>query len=108
MSNVLNILNELSVSLGNDVVRAACLKFTSGNTKVKEHKPRGKSTWNLEVDKVLAEMRAAAGADEKITYKMAYSEAGSRKRENNPEAQAKYEAYRAKLDEKKAAKKTKI
>jgi hypothetical protein len=103
--NVITILNELAASAGQDAVREACTKFLGGKkaAKVKkERKPRGKSSWNLEVDKVLEEMRAAAraaGASEeeakkKATYKLAFAEASRRRRENNPEAQAKYELAR--------------
>lgn len=105
---ILNILTALSSSLGHDAVRAECLKFASGKGDAKpkkEHKPRGKSSWNIAVDKVLEEMRAASDDPEKVTYKIAYAEAGRRKRENDPEAQAKYEAYRQKLAEKRAVKK---
>jgi YD repeat-containing protein len=108
MSMIMNILTALSSSLGHDAVRAECLKFASGkgDTKPKkEHKPRGKSSWNIAVDKVLEEMRAASDEPDKVTYKIAYAEAGRRKRENDPDAQAKYEAYRQKLVEKRAAKK---
>jgi len=104
MESVLKILNELAVGYGMDVVRNAALKFTQTDApkKVKkERKPRGKSSWNLEVDKVLEEMKAV---DSKVTYKMAYAEASRRKREGSPEAQAKYDAYRKKMDEKRAAK----
>ncbi len=104
----MNILTALSSSLGHDAVRAECLKFASGKGDAKpkkEHKPRGKSSWNIAVDKVLEEMRAASDDPEKVTYKIAYAEAGRRKRENDPDAQAKYEAYRQKLLEKRAAKK---
>jgi len=105
---IMNILTALSSSLGHDAVRAECLKFASGKGDAKpkkEHKPRGKSSWNIAVDKVLEEMRAASDDPEKVTYKIAYAEAGRRKRENDPDAQAKYEAYRQKLLEKRAAKK---
>jgi hypothetical protein len=71
----------------------------------KERKPRGKSSWNLAVDKVLEEMRAASSEPDKVTYKIAYAEASRRKRENDPAAQAKYDTYREKLAEKRAAKK---
>jgi len=101
--NVITILNELAASAGQDAVREACTKFLGGKKKEKkERKPRGKSSWNLEVDKVLEEMRAAAraGGDseeeakKKATYKLAFAEASRRRRENNPEAQAKYELAR--------------
>ena len=109
MSAILNILISLSSCLGNDVVREACQKFVSGKVEAvkvkKEHRPRGKSPWNLEVDKVLEEMRAISQEPEKITYKIAYAEASRKRRENNPDAQAKYDAYRLKMNEKRAAKK---
>ena len=103
--SVLTILNALSEELGADKVRLACQEFLGDvKPKKKERKPRGKSSWNLEVDKVLEEMRAAAGDGEAVTYKMAYAEASRRKREGDPEAQAKYEAYRAKVEAKRAEK----
>ena len=100
-TNIVNILNELATSLGRDLVLEACQKFSgssaSAPTKPKaERKPRGPSVWNVEVEKVLEEMRAAATGDAKITHKMAMEEASRRRRENNPEAQAKYEASLAK------------
>jgi len=102
-TNVVNILNELATSLGRDLVLEACQKFMSPSSasakKPKaERKPRGPSPWNLEVQKVLEEMRTAAGADAKITHKMAMEEASLRRRKGNPEAQEKYEASRAKRD----------
>jgi hypothetical protein len=104
--NVLSIIKELSSALGKEAVQAACEQFIGGKKKEKkERKPRGKSSWNLEVDKVLEEMQAAcltAGAGEKVTYKMAYAETSRRKREGDPEAQAKYETYRAKVEAKRA------
>ena len=104
--NVLSIIKELSSALGKEAVQAACEQFIGGKKKEKkERKPRGKSSWNLEVDKVLEEMQAAcltAGAGEKVTYKMAYAETSRRKREGDPEAQAKYETYRTKVEAKRA------
>jgi hypothetical protein len=99
--NVLTILNELAAAAGQDAVAAACSTFLNPKGKKapkKERKPRGKSSWNLEVDKVLSEMRQGLSEEElkKVTYKMAYAEASKRRRENNPEAQAKYEANQAK------------
>lgn len=87
--NILTILNELAASAGQDAVRAACTQFLGGKKVKKERKPRGKSSWNLEVDVVLGEMRAAlatAGESEesikkKATYKMAYAEASRRRKE---------------------------
>jgi hypothetical protein len=130
MDSVLTILKELSSSYGHDVVRTAAIKFASlkpsdlatitatvgsaekrkpgrpaKEKKDKEKKPRGKSSWNLYVDEVLAEMQAAAPEGEKITHKMAFAEASARRRLDNPEAQAKYEAYKKKQEEKRAAKK---
>ena len=103
-TNIVNILNELATSLGRELVLEACQKFSgssasspSSEKKPKaERKPRGPSVWNVEVEKVLEEMRAAATGDAKITHKMAMEEASRRRRENNPEAQAKYEASLAK------------
>jgi hypothetical protein len=129
MESVLTILKELSSSYGHEAVRTAAIKFASlkpselasataaeatekrkpgrppKEKKDKEKKPRGKSSWNLDVEKVLAEMQAAAPEGEKITNKMAMAEASRRRREANPDAQAKYEAYKKKQEEKRAAKK---
>ena len=117
MASILNILNELSASLGYEAVRAACQKFSSSKSvpvadkPKKQYKPRGKSSWNLAVDKTLEEMRAdylaknpGSDATKAITYKMAYAEASKNKRANDPAAQATYEKYRAKVEEKRAAK----
>ena len=94
----MNILNELATSLGRSAVIEACAKFSSSSSEAvqikkvkKEHKTRGPSSWNLEVEKVLEDMRASVTGDEKVTYKMAMAEAGRRRRANDPEAQAKYE-----------------
>ena len=105
----MNILNELATSLGRELVLEACQKFAGSSASASassaphtekkpkaERKPRGPSVWNVEVEKVLEEMRAAATGDAKITHKMAMEEASRRRRENNPEAQAKYEASLAK------------
>jgi hypothetical protein len=85
--SLINILNELSTLLGREVVVAECLKFT---TNKKERKPRGKSSWNIEVDTVLADMRSKT--TDNVTYKMAFAEASRRRRLNNPELQARYDA----------------
>ena len=120
--NIASILNELAAGLGRDAVRAACVKFASGKAAPveaakpkKEKKERGPSSWNLVVAEVLEEMRAAASATAEegkeeaaakaVTYKMAFAEASRRKRVDDPEAQAKYDVYRLKLEEKRAAKK---
>jgi len=108
-TNIVNILNELATSLGRELVLEACQKFAGSSASASassaphtekkpkaERKPRGPSVWNVEVEKVLEEMRAAATGDAKITHKMAMEEASRRRRENNPEAQAKYEASLAK------------
>ena len=106
--NILAILNELASGLGRDAVHTACLQFVTGKKtkkvpkmpKVpKEKKPRGKSSWNVEVDKVLEEMRSefiASGKSEEeakkeITYKMAMTEAG-RRRKDAPAAPAEAKA----------------
>jgi hypothetical protein len=98
--NILAILNELATGLGRDTVHTACLQFVTRKRhpreKKKERKPRGKSSWNLEVDRVLAEMRAdavAGGMSEEgvlktITYRMAMTEAGRRRREGSGAAPA--------------------
>ena len=88
----------------------------------KESKPRGKSSWNIQVDETLKEMRDAfmetfvgenpeateeeivKASEKAVTYKMAFARASEKKREGNPEAQAKYEESKAKRAEKKAAK----
>jgi len=105
-TNIVNILNELATSLGRELVLEACQKFAGSSASASstptekkpkaERKPRGPSAWNVEVEKVLEEMRAAATGDAKITHKMAMEEASRRRRENNPEAQAKYEVSLAK------------
>ena len=90
----MNILNELATSLGRSAVIEACAKFSSSSSEavqIKKVKKRGPSSWNLEVEKVLEDMRASVTGDEKVTYKMAMAEAGRRRRANDPEAQAKYE-----------------
>lgn len=104
--SALNLIRELSALLGKEAVEKACQDFLGAKKPKRERKPRGKSSWNLEVDKVLAEMRAGKSAEEAkaVTYKMAYAEASRRRREDNPEAQAKYEANQAKRAEKKGKK----
>jgi hypothetical protein len=114
--SALNILYELSALVGEATLKTACRTFLDGADapkKVKkERKPRGKSSWNLEVDKVLEEMRetltatgkSAEEAAKEVTYKMAFAEASRRRREGDPEAQAKYEANQAKREAKREAK----
>ena len=88
----------------------------------KESKPRGKSSWNIQVDETLKEMRDAfmetfvgenpeateeeivKASEKAVTYKMAFARASEKKREGNPEAQAKYEESKAKRAAKKAEK----
>lgn len=118
MDSILIILKQLEAGFGKHDVANACRKYLNSledgegltlraaaeepQEKEKEKKPRGKSSWNLEVDKVLAEMRLT---NPSVTYKVAFSEAGRRKRDANPEAQMKYDAYRKKVESKKEAKK---
>jgi len=97
-ASIVNILNEMATSLGRSAVIEACAKFSSSSSSTPEavlikkvKKERGPSSWNLEVEKVLEDMRASVTGDEKVTYKMAMAEAGRRRRANDPEAQAKYE-----------------
>lgn len=71
----------------------------------KEYKPRGQTSWNKLVEEVLKELRATYAeehpdADEAaiakaVPYKIAYEEAGKRKRASDPEAQRKYEEKKA-------------
>ena len=111
-ASILNILNELATSLGREAVVEACMNFSSPDAvqtkKVKkERKARGPSSWNVEVQKVLEELRTVATSPEegaKITHKMAMEEASRRRRTDDPEAQAKYEANRAKVEAKRASK----
>jgi hypothetical protein len=88
----------------------------------KESKPRGPSSWNILVAETLKEMRDAfmesyiadhpeaeeeeivKAAEKAVTYKMAYTHASEKKRDGNPEAQAKYEENKAKRAAKKAEK----
>lgn len=88
----------------------------------KESKPRGQSSWNIEVQETLKEMRDAymeeyvgehpeateeeivKAAEKAVTYKMAFARASEKKREADPEAQKKYEENKAKRAAKKAEK----
>jgi hypothetical protein len=90
----------------------------------KESKPRGQSSWNIAVQETLTEMRDAymetfvgenpeateeeikKATEKAITYKMAFARASEKKREADPDAQAKYEENKAKRLAKKAAKMT--
>ncbi len=96
---------------------------TKKEKKEKISKPRGQSSWNILVAETLKEMREAyietfmaehpevteeaeiqKGVEKAITYKMAFARASEKKRESDPEAQKKYDAYLEKKAEKKAAK----
>jgi hypothetical protein len=121
--NVSTILAELAKTVGVDAMKEACQSFVNGGAsgkvkKVKrERKPRGKSSWNLEVDGVRQEMMAAhrkahpsasqEDVDKAVSYKMAFAEASRRRRATNPEAQAKYEEYKQKADARRAERKAK-
>ncbi len=122
--NVSTILAELAKTVGVETVREACQTFVNGGVtggkvkKVKrERKPRGKSSWNLEVDGVRQEMMAAyrkthtsatpEEVEKAVSYKMAFAEASRRRRATNPEAQAKYEEYKQKSDARRAERKAK-
>jgi hypothetical protein len=104
--SVTSILANLVVGFGEEAVKDACEKFLAGEVDAvksqrRKYKPRGKSSWNVYVEEVLAEMR---GTDSEITHKMAMSEASRRRREDNPELEAKYQENKAKRDAKRAAK----
>lgn len=121
--NVSTILAELAKTVGAEAVREACVAYTNGSAdgKVKkakrERKPRGKSSWNLEVDRVREEMMSAhhkahpsdtlEQVEKAITYKNAYAEASERRRKNNPEAQAKYDQYKERSATRRAERKAK-
>lgn len=121
--NVSTILAELAKTVGAEAVREACLAYTNGSAdgKVKkakrERKPRGKSSWNLEVDRVREEMMSAhhkahpsdtlEQVEKAITYKNAYAEASERRRKNNPEAQVKYDQYKERSAARRAERKAK-
>ena len=113
--NVQVILKELTTAVGVDTVREACQAFlTNGPQETvapkkvkKERKPRGPSEWNKFVQQVRDEMNAdrdGSAEQPKITYKEAFEEASRRRREGDPEKQAKYEAYRANVEAKAKAK----
>ena len=121
--NVSTILAELAKTAGMETVKEACQSFLHGGVsgkvkKVKrERKPRGKSSWNVEVDGVRQEMMAsyrkthASATQEEVekavSYKMAFAEASRRRRATNPEAQAKYEEYKQRADARRADRKAK-
>lgn len=121
--NVSTILAELAKTAGADVVREACQSFLNGGAsgKVKkpkrERKPRGKSSWNVEVDRVREEMMASyrkthtsatkEEVEKAVSYKNAFAEASRRRRATNPEAQAKYEEYKQRSDARRAERKAK-
>lgn len=71
----------------------------------KERKPRGQTSWNKLVEEVLKEMRDAYGTEhpdadtaavaKAVPYKVAFEEAGKRKRASDPEAQRMYAEKKA-------------
>ncbi len=83
----------------------------------REYKPRGQTSWNKMVEEVLKELRDAyqtanPEASEQVVakavpYKVAFEEAGKRKRAADPEAQKLFEEKKAKKEAEKAAKKAK-
>ncbi len=115
--NIQTILRELTAAAGFDTVREACVAFANSSPSTmtatppkkvkKERKPRGPSDWNKFVAEVRAEMLQTRQEDDenaKVSYKEAFEEASRRRRENDPEKQAKYEAYRAAVEEKQRGK----
>ncbi len=74
--------------------------------KKAERKPRGQTSWNKLVAETLKEMQDAYKAEhpdisekdlnKAVPYKLAFEEAGKRKRASDPEAQKKYEEAKAK------------
>ena len=97
------ILANLAVGFGRAVVIEAATKFCGQKKVKKERKPRGQTSWNKMVDEVLEDMRKT---NPETTHRMAFEEAGKRKRAGNPDAQAKYEERRAAKEVKRAAKAT--
>lgn len=71
----------------------------------KERKPRGQTSWNKLVEATLKEMREVykldhpedddAAVAKAVPYKMAFEEAGKRKRASDPEAQRLFEEKKA-------------
>ena len=80
-------------------------KAATAEKPKKEHKPRGQTSWNKLVEEVLKEMREtyatenpdadAVAIAKAVPYKIAFEEAGKRKRASDPEAQRKYEEKKA-------------
>jgi hypothetical protein len=104
--SVTTILANLVVGFGEEAVKEACEKYLAGEVEAvkpqrRKYKPRGKSTWNVYVEEVLAEMRET---DSEITNTMAMSEASRRRRLDNPALEVKYQENKAKREAKKAAK----
>jgi len=95
------ILANLAVGFGRDAVVDAAAKFCGQKKVKKERKARGPTSWNILVSEVLEEMRKT---NPEATHRMAYAEAGTRKREGDPDAQAKYEERRAAKEVKRAEK----
>ena len=128
------ILASLVAGFGEDAVKQACASFAlskpivpspilsslpgkkgkkekkvsfsteEGEKVEKVTKPRGKSSWNILVDEVLAEMKIA---EPSTTRRVAMAEASRRRRQADPELQTRYEEYKAKKAEKKAEKQAK-
>jgi hypothetical protein len=119
-SSASSVISE-SESIGSSVSSAG-KKSKKEKKEKKESKPRGQSSWNIAVQETLTEMRDAymetfvgenpeateeeikKATEKAITYKMAFTRASEKKREADPDAQAKYEENKAKRLAKKAAK----
>ena len=125
-SSASSVISE-SESIGSSVSSAgkkSKKEKAEGKKEKKESKPRGQSSWNIAVQETLTEMRDAfmetfvgenpeatedeikKAAEKAVTYKMAFARASEKKREADPDAQAKYEENKAKRLAKKAAKMT--
>ena len=110
MEHLEAIVKSLADAFGDDKVMEVCRNYLNKNPVQenvkrgrgrprketpegkKERKPREQTEWNKMVKAVYLEMREK---DPKFTPKMAFEEAGRRKRASDPEAQAKYEAKMA-------------
>jgi hypothetical protein len=105
-------LSDADTSVSSDVPKRRGRPSSSSEKKQnakakakKEHKPRGQTSWNKLVEATLKEMRDAHQADhpdedaatvaKAVPYKIAFEEAGKRKRASDPEAQRLFHEKKA-------------
>ena len=114
IADLSDVESSVSSNLGPKKRGRPAKSSSQGQKAKKERKPRGQTSWNKLVEATLKEMREVykidypedddAAVAKAVPYKMAFEEAGKRKRASDPEAQRRFDERKAAKQAAKAAK----